>query len=298
MLKTLFTLFSVFFIIWVVFGTEAGDAKGDKKKSDGKGGGLLIGLLFAPFVLLGWLMFGLAQMLLVLTQAIAALWEMITPMFRTLFEWIGKLIEWIWAMLKKLLGGIRPLLSYLAKVISYALKTVWNALEGILRAIIRILRSAFSFIGDLIRDFPGVLRTIRKIFKPLAWLLRMLRDALGKILDILVFLTGGVVAWIGMGNKKTKEYVTRDIEDTDPTQPADLLLAVPLAVATGAKRTKKRLKETKERGGIGLFPKAARLAAHDPLKKGIMKKRKESDPHVMKRLQHIGWETRRKMGKA
>ncbi len=298
MLKTLFTLFSAFFIIWVVFGTEAGDAKADKKKSDGKGGGLLIGLLFAPFVLLGWLMFGLGQMVLILAQAIAALWEMITPMFRTLFEWIGKLIEWILKMIKGLFKNLGPLLRGLAKTMRYALRTLWNAALGIIRAVAGFVRSVFSFIGDLIRDFPGVLRTMGAILKPFAWLLRMLRDTFGTILDWFFFLTGGMLAWIGMRNKKTKEYITRDIDETDPTDPADLLLAVPLAVATGAKRTKKRLKETKERSGIGLFPKTARLVATNPLKKGITQKKKASDPHVMKRLQHIGWETRRKMGRA
>lgn len=297
MAQTLFTIFSVVFLVWVVFGPAFNDTKDDKKKSDNGGGGLFIGLLFAPFVLIGWLLFGLGQMLFFLLQALAALWEAAMPFFRKLFEMIGALLEWLWELTKKVLGNVGPFLKNLIKTVLYALRTLWNAIEGILRAFTHVFRSLFSFVGDLIRDFPGLLRTLRTLLKPFMWLLNILRDALGKILSMPFAAMAGILAWMGNRNKRAKEYISRDIEEADPTQSADLLLAVPLAVATGAKRTKKKLKETKDRS-IGLFPRTARLAATNPLKKGIAHKRRSNDPHVMARLRHIGWETRRKMGKA
>jgi len=277
------TLFSVVFILWVLFGTEGGDAKADKKDSDRRGGGMILSLLFAPFVLIGWLFFGLGQMLLLLLQALAALWENLTPFFRKLFEMIGKILEWLWALLKKILKNVLPFLRKIFDILRYAFKTLWNAFSGIVRAVSSIVRSLLSFAKDLIRDFPGVIRTFRKMLKPFAWLLRVLRDAFGKILHWLFFLMDGLLAWIGRGNRKTKDYITRDIEETDPTEAGDLLMAVPLAVATAASRTTKSVKRNRQR-----------LAAVNPLKKGITKK-KSQDPQVMKRLQHIGWETRKKM---
>lgn len=285
-MKVFLTLFSALFILWVVFGAEAGDAKADKKKKESSGGGFLWAALFAPFVLIGWIFFALGQMLLLLFQALAALWENLTPLFRKLFEMLGKILGWIWALFKKLLKNIGPLLKSLMQTIRFALKTLWNALEGIFKMIIRSLRSLFSFVGDLIRDFPGVLRTIHVLLKPFIWLLRMLRNIGGKILDWLFFLTDGLLLWIGRSNRKTKEYVSRDIEETDPTDAADLFFAAPLAVATAATRTQKKMKHGRQR-----------LASVNPLKKGITKKRGKNDPHIMERLQSIGWETRRKLGK-
>lgn len=288
MVQQILTAFALVFLLWVLFGPAFNDAKDDKKKkSDNKGGGLLLGLLFAPFVVAGWLLFGLGQMSLLLAQAIAALWEAIVPLFRKIFEMIGRLLEWLWKLLKKLFRNAGPLLKGILGTIRYALKTIWNAFEGMFKAIAYAFRSLFSFMGDLIRDFPGVIRTLRNLLKPFAWMLKVLRDAFGKILDWLFFLMDGLLAAIGRGNRKTKEYVSRDIEETDPTEAADLLMAVPLAVATAATRTTKTVKRGRQR-----------LIASNPLKKGVTQKRKKDDPHVMARLRQIGWETRRKMGKA
>lgn len=301
-MKTLFTLFSVVFILWVLFGAAFNDATADKKKkkSEGNNGAALLGLLFAPFVLMGWILFGLGQLLYLLMQALAALWELLTPLFRKLFEMIGKILERLWALLKKILRNVLPFLRKIFDILRYAFKTLWNALSGIAHAVSSMISSLLSFAKDLIRDFPGVIRTFRKILKPFGWLLRMLRDAFGKMLDWLFFLMDGLFAMIGRGNERTKKYVTRDIDEADPTEAADLLMAVPLAVATVASRTKKRRRGKEAdtaRTHRGLIPKLAHLSATDPLKKGVTHKRKKNDPHVLDRLQSIGWETRRKMGR-
>lgn len=300
-MKTLFTLFSVAFILWVLFGPAFNDSKDDKKKkSDNAGGGMLLGLLFAPFVLAGWLLFGFGQMLLLLLQAIAALWENAMPFFRRLFEMLGKLLEWIWKAVKWLLKQIDPLLRGLFKTIGYALRTVLNALRSVLHAFASFIRSLLSFIGDLVRDFPGVLRTFGKILKGIARALRFVRDVLGRLLTILWLPFAGIIAFVDLGRtdgeeggrertrRAAKGHARRahNIErEPDGPDAAELLTAlVPAPIVVAAKRTKKE--------------GARRLAAANPLKKGLTRRRRKDDPHVMARLQQIGWETRRKMGKA
>lgn len=302
MIQTVFTLFSVVFIVWVVFGPAFNDAEGDKKKKkngDG-GGGFLWALLFAPFILIGWLFFGLGQVLMLIIEAIAALWENLTPLFRKLFEAIGKILELLWKSLKGILRNLKPALRGLFNALRYAIKTLWNAINGILRTVTGIIRSILSFIGDLIRDFPGVLRTFKNIFNAFGKLVKFIRDLLKNLFKIGWLPFAGILAFADLGRKNDDESNNRrkanahgkhsakkEERERNGPDATDLLTAlIPVPAIVAGTRQKKEQRN--------------RLAAADPLKKGIVMKKKTngSDPHVMARLQSIGWETRRKMGKA
>lgn len=278
------TLFSVVFILWVLLGTGAPNEKDDKKKESKGGGGMLAGMLLAPLLLIGWLFYALGQMFIVLLQALAALWEGMMPFFRRLFELLGRMLKGAWKTLGELL------------------RAAWHLSRDLLRA----ARGAFSMAGTMLRGFGGILKTAGKILSFLRKALARAWDVLRRVFDILWLPFTGMIGFlkIAAGGRQERES---EREDNDGPDTADLLLALPMAVVGG--KTKRKKSRSKRHAAdasaatafspFGRARRATALAAHGPLRTGIThRKKRGNDPHVMARLQAIGWETRRKMGKA